>query len=50
VMEQGRLTQSGTHAELIRQPGLYRTLWSIQTGEAPRESATVEDISKAARS
>lgn len=50
VMEQGRLTQSGTHAELIRQPGLYRTLWSIQTGEAPRESATVEDISKVAQS
>jgi hypothetical protein len=30
-LEQGALTQSGTHAELIRQDGLYRRLWLIQT-------------------
>lgn len=28
VMEQGTIVQSGTHAELLRQPGLYRTLWN----------------------
>ena len=39
VMEDGRITQSGTHEELVRQPGLYRTLWSIQTGGAAGEGA-----------
>jgi ATP-binding cassette subfamily B protein len=28
VMEKGRITQVGKHLELLRQPGLYRTLWS----------------------
>ena len=30
VLEDGRITQSGTHDELVAQPGLYRTLWEIQ--------------------
>lgn len=28
VMEQGRIVQAGPHAELIGQPGLYKTLWN----------------------
>ena len=28
VMEQGQIVQSGTHAELFQQPGLYQYLWS----------------------
>jgi ATP-binding cassette subfamily B multidrug efflux pump len=28
VMEQGAIVQSGTHAELFQQPGLYQYLWS----------------------
>ena len=49
VMEHGRVTDHGTHAELIARDGLYKRLWSIQaeledeerdavaaTGEAPR--------------
>ena len=28
VMEQGTIVQSGTHAVLIGQPGLYQTLWN----------------------
>ncbi|MBE9190104.1 ABC transporter ATP-binding protein [Gloeocapsopsis crepidinum LEGE 06123] len=28
VMDQGRIVQTGTHAELLQQPGLYRTLWN----------------------
>jgi ATP-binding cassette subfamily B protein len=31
VLERGKVVQSGRHAELKRQPGLYRTLWEIQS-------------------
>lgn len=31
VLEHGRIIQSGTHAELAAQEGLYRRLWQIQT-------------------
>lgn len=39
VLESGRVTQLGTHAELIEQDGLYRRLWQIQT-------ALEEDLSR----
>ncbi len=28
VMERGQIVQSGTHAELLQQPGVYRSLWN----------------------
>ena len=31
VLDHGRIIQSGTHAELSTQAGLYRRLWEIQT-------------------
>lgn len=31
VLDDGRITQSGSHEELIRQPGLYQRIWSIQS-------------------
>lgn len=31
VLDRGRIIQSGTHAELSRDEGLYRRLWQIQT-------------------
>ncbi len=30
VLDEGRVIQRGTHADLAVQPGLYRTLWEIQ--------------------
>ena len=30
VLDGGRLIQSGTHGELLSQPGLYQRIWSIQ--------------------
>ena len=32
VIEEGRITQEGRHADLIRQDGLYRRIWAIQGG------------------
>lgn len=30
VLEEGKITQLGTHEELVNQPGLYRRVWDIQ--------------------
>ncbi|MSR40850.1 MAG: ABC transporter ATP-binding protein [Phycisphaerales bacterium] len=40
VIDGGRVLQRGTHATLTQEPGLYRTLWQIQTEieELPQES------------
>jgi len=35
VLESGRITQSGTHAELLRVPGRYRDMWMAQETGAP---------------
>lgn len=32
VVEGGAIVATGTHLELVNQPGLYRKLWSIQAG------------------
>ena len=34
VLDSGRVIESGTHDELVDHPGIYRSLWSVQTGEA----------------
>ena len=31
VLDRGRIVQTGTHAELAAEEGLYRRLWDIQT-------------------
>jgi len=32
VLEEGRVADIGTHAELLSKPGLYRRVWEIQSG------------------
>jgi ATP-binding cassette subfamily B protein len=32
VMEQGQITEQGTHEELLTQSGIYANLWRVQTG------------------
>ena len=34
VMDRGRIVESGTHAKLLEQRGIYAALWSVQTGQA----------------
>ncbi|HMB68353.1 MAG TPA: ABC transporter ATP-binding protein, partial [bacterium] len=46
VLEEGRIAQSGTHHELVKQPGPYRRLWRIQNDledeiDSNREPAVV---------
>ncbi|MBV9327549.1 MAG: ABC transporter ATP-binding protein [Chloroflexi bacterium] len=39
VVDHGRLLQQGTHAELLRQDGMYRDLFELQFGSQLRRSA-----------
>jgi len=33
VLDKGRLTESGSHEELVARDGIYAALWRVQTGE-----------------
>ena len=35
VISHGRVTESGTHAQLLAHRGLYAKLWAKQTGSGP---------------
>jgi len=39
VMAGGRITESGTHDELVAAGGRYAALWAVQTGEADLHAA-----------
>ena len=34
VISNGSILESGTHGELVDHPGIYRSLWAVQTGSA----------------
>ena len=36
VMSEGKIVQTGSHAELMAAGGLYRTLFELQQGESPK--------------
>lgn len=40
VVEGGRVTERGTHGELLARGGTYASLWGVQTGEAALQPAT----------
>ncbi|WP_260928963.1 ABCB family ABC transporter ATP-binding protein/permease [Novosphingobium sp. 9] len=42
VLDQGRLAESGTHGELLREGGLYAQMWARQAAEAERLSEAAE--------
>jgi ATP-binding cassette subfamily B multidrug efflux pump len=39
IMDQGRIVEAGTHAELIAKGGLYASLWKRQSGGFLTEAA-----------
>jgi ATP-binding cassette subfamily B protein len=44
VIEQGRLAEQGSHADLLRQDGLYAEMWARQAAESSEE-----DLAEAAQ-
>ena len=39
VLEEGRLAQQGTHAELVERPGVYRRLWEREQASERLQAA-----------
>jgi ATP-binding cassette, subfamily B, bacterial len=40
LIDDGRIVEQGTHAELVKARGAYSALWAVQTGQASTEPST----------
>jgi subfamily B ATP-binding cassette protein MsbA len=47
VMESGRITEIGTHDQLLAQSGTYQRLYNLQFGDGPDTTTTAEGIDPA---
>jgi ATP-binding cassette subfamily B protein len=43
ILDEGRITERGSHAELLRSGGLYAKLWDMQSGESGRSEPVTDD-------
>ena len=46
VLEKGKITETGSHDELLLQKGLYYAMWRQQVGERPIKTIKPEIVSK----
>ncbi len=44
VLDQGRVVERGTHAQLLDMGGLYASMWTRQAAERQTEDLSVEDV------
>lgn len=43
VLEKGKVTEIGSHDELLQNKGLYYAMWRQQVGERRPEAVKIED-------
>ena len=43
VLEKGRITESGAHADLLQEKGLYYAMWRQQIGERRTDRTSTEN-------
>jgi len=49
VLEEGRVEEIGSHAELVQQDGIYRRIYDLQSGYTAGNSAVINGIADQAR-
>ena len=43
ILEEGRISERGSHAELLKRGGLYSRLWNMQSGDSGRSEPVASD-------
>ncbi|MDP7158164.1 MAG: metal ABC transporter permease, partial [SAR324 cluster bacterium] len=44
VLDEGRIVDQGTHAELVRRPGDYQQMWRLQNGSPAPETPQASQL------